>query len=228
MIAQERKFSLGTILTFLVQQESQSNSSGFGGGSWIYSGVSATRFWLIKYLKLQQYCLHKQRVFERPTSGMHLLLPSGLNLFPRDLILAFQLTVCLYFSHLVLSSRAWGRRFSHFGSHPFSYLKMRSQTKSPARGGSRCSFCAVCDTCVCCGALHQAGGSLPLSCLCCRWGTTQGNIYCTYNKWPGVCFWPGIELWMASIQMSNICNYQLLNNYRARAICRRRLANNFK
>lgn len=112
---------------------------------------------------------------------MHLLLPSGLNLFPRDLILAFQLTVCLYFSHLVFCLMHEKTRFSHFGSHPFSSLKMRSQTKSPACRGSRCCFCAAPDTCVCCGVLPQAGDSLPFGMPVLQAGHGSGT--CVAHGW---------------------------------------------
>lgn len=164
---------------------------------------------------------------------MHLLLPSGLNLFPRDLILVLQPTVCLYFSHLVLCLMHEKTRFSHLGSHPFSCLKMRSQTKFPACRGSRC-----------CSVLSDAF-SMPFSmpglqaghksgkCIARAWWahlllSAEGNItyyftsmftweclsdffffqcvYCTYNQWLDVCFWPDIKLSMPSIQISNICN----------------------
>lgn len=64
-------------------------------------------------------CLHKQRVFERSTSGTHLLLPSWINVFPRDFRLAFQLTFCLYLNHLVFCLMREMVGFSHFSSPVF-------------------------------------------------------------------------------------------------------------
>lgn len=145
---------------------------------------------------------------------MHLLLPSGLNLFPRDLILAFQLTVCLYFSHLVFCLMHEKTRFSHFGSHPFSYLKMGSQTKFPACGGSRCCFCAVCDACIC-GVLPQAGNSLPFSMPGLQAGHNSGkrvarawwahlllsaegnNTYYFTSMFPWECEWYFVSMFIA-------------------------------
>lgn len=76
-------------------------------------------------------CLHKQRIFEISTCGTHLLLPSWLNPFPRDFILAFQLPVCLCLSHLVFCLVHEKMGFSHFTSPPLLISGCCSQTSCP-------------------------------------------------------------------------------------------------
>lgn len=77
---------------------------------------------MLKTLAIFGCCLHKQRVFERSTSGTHLFLPSWLNLFPRDFVLAFQLTVVclyLYFSHFIFCLILEETGFCNFSSPSF-------------------------------------------------------------------------------------------------------------
>lgn len=104
---------------------------------------------MLKTLAIFGCCLHKQRVFERSMSGTHLFLPSWLNLFPRDFILPFQLTVCLYYSHFIFCLMLEEMGFCHFSS-PSLLISENELPKPvvPERRGLWCCFRIVLAICL--------------------------------------------------------------------------------